>query len=294
MKGLNIIKSIFVLYLISFSNQDYTEASQEFRAVWVSPWGGDSDLITFISKEDFMEKMTYILDTFKMHNLNTIIFHVRTHNDALYESKYNPVSPYFEKVNFKDFDPLQWMITETHKRGIDFHAWMNPYRIKSSVVPVEEIVEKYKNYDNPANNAKNILAGTDCMIMNPGLESVRKFIDLTIQEFLEKFDVDAIHFDDYFYANLGAAGRTEGDYTILDEADQVTYEDYIKDHPECKYDSKNAKDKANWRREQIDLLIKQIKDNINSYNKKNCKKIQFGISPTCIYKNGDGRVSYDK
>ena len=112
---------------------------------------------------------------------------------------------------------------------------------------------------------------------------------------MEKYDdVDAIHFDDYFYCDMGADGQTKGDITILDESDQIIYEESIDNNPGYKYKKNNAEDKANWRREQIDLLIKQIKDNIDSYNNKNGKKIQFGISPTCIYKNGDGEVSYDK
>ena len=300
MKCFNFLFIIMAVNLLVSSEKNLqkessNERTQQFRAVWSSPWGGDSDLITYISKEDFIDKMTYILDTLKMYNMNTIIYHVRTHNDALYESKYNPISPYWSDVNFKDFDPLKWMIKETHRRGIDFHAWMNPYRIKTGYVPVEDIVEQYKDYENPANDTKNFLVGVNCIFMDPGLETVRNFIDTTIQEFLEKYDdVDAIHFDDYFYDDMGAGGKTEGNYTILDEPDQTTYEDYINDHPECKYDSKNAKDKANWRRDQVDELILLLSNNIKSYNEKNNKKIQFGISPTGIYKNGDGVVTYDE
>ena len=294
------LKILFFLYFISFSkallsNDSYIESSQEFRGVWVSPWGGDEDLITFISKEDFIKKMTYILDTLKLYNMNVIIFHVRTHNDALYESELNPVSPYFSKVNFKEFNPLEWMINESHKRGIEFHAWMNPYRIKSgNNTSKQEIISKYKDYFNPANDPRCILNGTDSIILDPGLEKVRYFIIDTIMEFLEKFNVDAIHFDDYFYSNMGAGGALKGNFTILDEADQITYEDYIQNHKDTKYNETNAYDKANWRREQVDILIKLIKEQIDIYNKKNNKLIQFGISPTGIYRNGDGYVEYDE
>ena len=227
--------------------------------------------------------------------MNTIIYHVRTHNDALYKSKNNPVSPYFKKVNFNEFNPLEWMINETHRRGIDFHAWMNPYRIRSgNSANKEDIISFYKNYNNPANDPRCILKGTNSIILDPGLEKVRIFISDTIKEFLEKFDVDAIHFDDYFYCNMGANGKTEGNFTILDEPDQITYEEYINKNPDCKYDKKNAKDKANWRREQVNLLIILLKENIDKYNKENNKKVQFGISPSGIYKNGNGKVTYDE
>ena len=137
MKILTINCMLFFL-LISISKsiidyQDTVEPAQEFRAAWSSPWGGDADLVTFISVEQFKDNMTYILDTLKMYNMNSLIYHVRTHDDALYQSKLNPISPYFKDVDYKKFDPLKWMIDETHKRGIDFHAWMNPYRIKSDI-----------------------------------------------------------------------------------------------------------------------------------------------------------------
>ena len=127
--------------------QDSKESSQEFRGVWSSPWGGDADLITYESEEQFKSNMIYILDTLKMYHMNALIYHVRTHNDALYVSKLNPISPYFKKVEFEKFDPLKWMIDETHKRGIDFHAWMNPYRIKSeNKTDINTLLENYKNY----------------------------------------------------------------------------------------------------------------------------------------------------
>ena len=272
------------------------EPEQEFRAVWSSPWGGDSDLITYESQEQFKNNMTYILDTLKMYNMNTIIYHVRTHNDALYKSDLNPVSPYFDKVDFSKFDPLKWIIDETHRRGIEFHAWMNPYRITSdSSIDIETILKKYANYPkNPASKKDSILYGKGTIVMDPGLEEVRTFIADTIIEFLNKYDVEAIHFDDYFYCDMGAGGKTSGEYTILDEPDQKTYSDYIESHPGCPYHIDNAMEKADWRRYQIDLLIKLLKDKISEYNKSKKKFVQFGISPTGIYKNGDGIVIYDE
>ena len=239
--------------------------------------------------------MTYVLDTVKGYNMNAIIYHVRTHNDALYPSKLNPVSKYFKKVNFEEFDPLKWLINETHRRGIEFHAWMNPYRIKTkNDTKIDDILKQYENYPkNPAHYKENILYGTDMIIMDPGLKNVRQFISDTIMEFFDQYDVEAIHFDDYFYSDLGAYGHTEGDKTIIDEPDQPTYNDYCEKYP-GKYDNTSATDKANWRREQIDLLIQLLRKNINEYNKDHNKHIQFGISPTGVYKNGDGKVTYDE
>ena len=293
--------SILLILFVSLSKsievfQEVEEKQQEFRGVWSSPWGGDADLITYKSEEQFKNNMTYILDTIKMYNMNALIYHVRTHDDALYQSTLNPISPYFKDVDYSEFDPLKWLIDETHRRGIDFHAWMNPYRISSNKsLPIDQILEKYRNYqNNPASDRNCILKGVNSIIMDPGLDKVRTFIAETMIEFLNKYDVEAIHFDDYFYDDMGANGTTSGDRTILDEADQETYHDYINNHPDCPYKVDNATDKADWRRYQVDLLIKLLKDKIDEYNTNKNKHVQFGISPTGIWRNGDGIVGYDK
>ena len=279
--------------------QETHEPSQQFRAVWSTPLAGnlgDADIITFKSEEQFKQNMTYLLDILKMYNMNVLIYHVRTNNDALYQSNLNPISIYFKEVDYNKFDPLKWLINETHRRGIEFHAWMNPYRITSGTsIPIDDILEKYKNYkDNPASDRNYILKGINSIIMDPGLEKVRTFISDTILEFLNKYEVEAIHFDDFFYDDMGANGSTTGNYTILDEADQKTYIDYINNNPGCPYKVDNATDKADWRRYQVDLLIKLLKEKISEYNKNNSKYVQFGISPTGVYKNGDGKVTYDE
>jgi uncharacterized lipoprotein YddW (UPF0748 family) len=276
------------------ASEEIIEPSQQFRSAWVTVVGGDAALIRYDTKENFINNMNYILDTLKMYNMNAIIYHVRTENNAFYNSKINPKSYYFAKVNFNQFDPLKWLIEETHKRGIDFHAWMNPYRISlSTKKSLDYFLNLYKDYkSNPASDANCILNGTSFIVLNPGLEKVRNFIVETVIEFLEQYDVEAIHFDDYFYASMGAAGKLDGEFTILDEQDQITYEDYIKNNPGCNYHSNNSTEKANWRREQVNLLIKKLYIEIGNYNKKNNKKVLFGISQTCIYKNGDGKVTY--
>ena len=188
------------------------------------------------------------------------------------------------------------MIDETHRRGIDFHAWMNPYRITSDAsVDIETILKRYENFQkNPASKREYILYGTNTIIMDPGLEEVRNFIADTIIEFIEKYDVEAIHFDDYFYYDMGAGGKTSGNFTILDEQDQNVYNDYINTHPESLYKNDSATDKADWRRYQVNLLILKLKDKISEFNYKNKKYVQLGISPTGIYKNGNGVVDYDE
>ena len=82
------------------------------------------------------------------------------------------------------------------------------------------------------------------MILNPGLEKVRNFIVDTIKEFLEKYDVEGIHFDDYFYCNMSAGRHTKGEFSLLNKSNRITYEEYIDNHKDYDYDKNNGKDKA--------------------------------------------------
>ena len=260
-----ISKFIIILYLLNLSlatYDDYIEPSQQFRGLWVTPLA--NDINTFKNKNDFIEKMNKIFDTIKKYNMNSLIFHVRIYNDALYNSKSNPKNQIFKNIDFSEFDPLQWAIEESHKKGIEFHAWMNPYRIKSNTKSIDEIIIEYNKYpNNPASQESNIMIGKDYFYLNPGLQNVRKFLVDTVLEFMSKYkEVDAIHFDDYFYNNDISSGGDENTYG----------------------ESGDKKAKSDWRREQVDLLIESLHKEINNFNKENKKYIQFGISPSGIYK----------
>lgn len=301
-------KSLFILVILSLNllvspklKTPFPETKQELRAVWVTPLE-DAELITYKSKEDFMKNMNYLLDTLKYYNMNAIVYHIRTHNDAMYKSKLNPISPFFKLVNFDEFDPLKWLIAETHKRGIEFHAWLNPYRVKAKGgVTKEEVAQYYKEQgftNNPASDVANLLLGMNgsttpnTAYMNPGLPNVRKFIADTIEEIMTNYNVDAIHFDDYFYYNMGTNGQTEGEKTILIEEDQELYLNYISGHHFGPYKGDSARDKADWRREQVNQLIQGLHNVIKNFNRANKKYIQFGISPSGVWKSGDGIVTY--
>ena len=281
-----------ILFLMSVSTEvnateyNYVDPDQEFRGVWVTPWGGDSTLVTYNSEAGFKSNMEYIFTIMEENNMNSLIFHVRTHNNAMYKSNLNPVATYWSKVNFNSFDPLEWLISECHKRGIEFHAWLNPYRCGTNHVG------SYNN-NNPASDSNNTLTYNSNTILNPGLANVREFIRDTVLEIIENYDVDAIHFDDYFYINMGANGALTGGTTILDEPDQTTYEDYIDNNPLCGYSKSSAQNKADWRRSQVDALIEMLHDAITDYNETNNKYVQLGIAPTGVYKNGNGVVTYD-
>lgn len=250
----------------------YKTDKAEFRGVWISTY--TSDVPTYKGEASFKASMNSVFEVMEHFKLNAMVFHIRTHNNALYKSKLNPVASWWKTVNFDEFDPLAWLIDECHKRGIEFHAWMNPYRLGNdhyygSPLPAA----------NPQNDRNNVLVD----ILNPGIPTVRSFLVSTVMEVVENYDVDAIHFDDYFYQQLYSSTGS-----ILDEADQETFLMYPGN-----YNTSSTVDKANWRREQVNLLIEGISMAIKKYNAKNGKHVQFGISPTGIYRNGDGIITYD-
>lgn len=254
----------------------------ELRAAWLTPIVGN--IPTYAGESAFKIKMLEVLNVLEHYNYNAIIVHFRTHNNALYKSDLNRRADWFGNVNFNNFDPMAWLIEEAHNRGFEFHAWLNPYRLGGySVGTLPQ--------SNPESNAANILTNpnTGAKILNPGLPVVRQHIYNTVDEILENYNVDAIHFDDYFYINLGANGALTGANTILNEPDQQTFVQYGQG-----FDTNSASSKANWRRKQVDLLIEGVKTTINAFNQANGKFVQFGIAPTGIWSNGNGVVTYDQ
>ena len=228
--------------------KEYNYPTQNLRACWVSNFIGS--LPSYSTAEKWKTDYSYVLDVMETYGLNCIIFHVRTHNNALYKSELNPVASWFSKVNFDEFDPLEWAIEETHKRGIEFHAWLNPYRISTTGAQTQYVSGSIPAV-NPVNDSSNLLQSGNSIILNPGLQSNRDFIVDSCMEVVENYDVDAIHFDDYFYIS-GVETNKSGD----------------------------------WKRQQVDLFIEDLSNQLREYNKENNKAVQLGISPSGIYRNG--------
>ena len=246
-------------------NKQHDPTGGEFRGVWVSAL--TSDISGYTTEEAYKKQMIDVLENMEVYNLNVMIFHVRMMNDACYESKYNSWSSYYNTNPDKDM--LPWLIEECHKRGIEFHAWMNPYRVTTNVAQsLEECAKKYKS-TNAASKAKNLLKASSCIILNPGEPEVRDFLVNTCMELVENYDVDAIHFDDYFYA----AG--------IDDSETVR-----------KYNTNNLSI-DDFRRLQVDLFIEDLHNKLTDFNNQNGRRVQLGIAPTGVYRNGNGQVTYD-
>lgn len=251
--------NIVLLAVLSFflCTNVFAQKKREMRGAWIQCVNGQ---FQGMGTKKMQETLSYQLDELQKDGCNVIIFQVRPECDALYESKLEPWSRFLTGVQGKApspyWDPLQWMITECHKRNMELHAWINPYRAKTKTT--KELAsshycslhpDRYFQYDSQ-------------YILNPALQVNRIYICQVVQDIVSRYDVDGLHMDDYFYP-YPAAGQT-----IPDDADFQRFNNGIKD-------------KNDWRRYNVDMFVKQVCDVIH-----NTKPwVKFGISPFGIYRN---------
>ena len=240
----------------------YEDQETDFRGVWISTMTGD--IAGFESISQYMEEINSVFVIMEYFNLNVMVFLIRIYNDAFYESEYNKRSGYYSKADYSLFDPLEWIIDECHQRGIEFHAWMNPYRVISSGAPANlaDYAATEPSYNIASNPEYLLKTGANGIILNPGEPAVREFLVNTCLEVVEKYDVDAIHFDDFFYADGVDDSVTRAKYNT----EGLSLEDF--------------------RRRQVDLFIEELSSELRAFNARTGRTVQFGISPLGIYNNG--------
>lgn len=239
--------------------EEYNYPTSQLRAAWVTVFAGD--IAGYSSESQYKSMMNEVLDNMQNMGMNAIIYHVRTHNNAMYKSELNPLASWWSGVNFDQFDPLEWLIEECHRRGIEFHAWLNPYRIATNGQNPSFSAEPLPAV-NPANNPDNLITVGNNIIFDPGIPEVRDFIVDTCMELVENYDIDAIHFDDYFYISGANDEKTR-----------------------AKYNTENLSI-ADFRRKQVDLFIESLSQEIRAYNAQHNTCVQIGISPSNVYRNG--------
>jgi uncharacterized lipoprotein YddW (UPF0748 family)/N-acetylmuramoyl-L-alanine amidase len=259
-----IIFSMMLPTFIVFGEPNTPEKT-DLRGVWVStvlnidyPKKATTDAA--VLKSEALQ----ILDNAKDMGMNAVFLQVRPSSDAIYKSKYFPWSKYLTGTQglapTDNFDPLEFWITEAHKRGIELHAWLNPYRAvkKNGNEPAHDFASLAAN--NPAKlHPEWIVKHTDGnLYYNPGIPEVRKLVIDGINEIIENYDVDGIHFDDYFYPGMSFA-------------DAETYKKYGAGYA-------NIND---WRRANVDTLIRDLSIAIKAAS----KDVSFGISPFGIWAN---------
>jgi uncharacterized lipoprotein YddW (UPF0748 family) len=253
-----------LLLLFAFILSAYFAAAQgkpEFRGVWVAT----VDNIDWPSKGNYMpdsQRMEFIrlLDMHQRIGMNAIIAQVRPCTDAFYPSPYEPWSEWLTGKQglppFPYYDPLEFMITETHKRGMEFHAWMNPYRaefnIAKNALSSTHIVRLHPEW---------FLAYGDKRYFDPGNKEAQQYVVNVVKDVVSRYPIDAIHFDDYFYP-YKIPGKEFPDYG--------SYNKYG-----------NGMTRDNWRRSNTDSIISMLSRAIKATN----PKCQFGVSPFGVWRN---------
>lgn len=241
------------------------EQSEQLRGVWVSTvYNLDFPSKKGLTEWEYKNEYISLLDNLETLNMNAVIFQVRPKSDAFYESKLNPWSEYLTGTQglSPGWDPLEWMIEEAHNRGMEFHAWFNPYRVTTGTEQLSDLAPNNWARQNP----QHVFSFGGKLQLNPGEPEVIKYINDSVMEVVENYDIDAVHFDDYFYP------FKSGDNWYAKEE-----EDAFKKYG----DGFNSRD--DWRRNNVDKLIETVHNSIDSYNKNNKKSVQFGISPFGIW-----------
>lgn len=242
-----------------------TKPKYEFRAAWIASvenidWPSRKGLPADSQKAEFIRQ----LEMHKRNGLNAVVVQIRPAADAFYPSPYEPWSEWLTGVQGKPpspwYDPLQWMIEETHRRGMEFHAWCNPYRAvktigRSSVAP-DHVTRRHPNW---------FVRFQSTLYFDPGNKEVQQYVTMVIRDIVHRYDIDALHFDDYFYPYEIVEGSPTHDFP--DKASFAKYGEGMTI--------------GDWRRNNVDSVILNISKAIKE-EKPLCR---FGISPFCVWRN---------
>ena len=231
------------------------EDNREFRGAWMhTVYQGQ------YKRNNTEQNQAYLisqLDSLKAMGVNAILFQVRPSADAFYASSHEPWSRFLTdggKAPQPYWDPLEFMVEESHKRGMELHAWLNPYRVTTS--PNEKLPAGHIYNRHP----ERFITYDGKIYFDPALPENRQFITDVVEDIVSRYDIDAIHFDDYFYPYPAK----------VDFPDDASYAKYG-----------NGMDRGDWRRNNVDVLIKGLNEKIKSIK----PWVRFGISPFGIFRN---------
>ena len=247
-----LLLSVMLLLVLTAGAQ-----KREMRGAWIQCVNGQ---FQGMGTAKMQQTLTYQLDELQKDGVNVIIFQVRPECDALYESKLEPWSRFLtgkQGVAPQPYwDPLQWMITECHKRGMELHAWINPYRAKTKVT------RQLANNHIAVRKPMNCFAYDELFILNPGIPENRDYICEVAKDIVSRYDVDGIHMDDYFYP-----------YPVNGLP--------LPDQPYYNANPRGFSNIEDWRRDNVNLLIRDLHRLVRSVK----PWVKFGVSPFGIYRN---------
>jgi len=236
---------------------------REFRAAWIATVVNlDWPSVPGLSPEQQRAELRQLLDQLQDVGINAIIFQVRPECDAFYDSAYDPWSYYLTgkqgKAPSPYYDPLAFAIREAHQRGMELHAWFNPYRavreIGAYLIDPNHVSVRHPDWTIEIGSIK---------FLNPGLRQVRHYVTAVIMDVVRRYDIDGVHFDDYFYPYPPNSITSEDEGTFVS-------------------DPRGFTNQADWRRDNVNLLIQMVHDSIQAVK----PFLKFGISPFGIWKNG--------
>ena len=251
------MKKLLLLLSVFLSLTASAQMKREMRGAWIQCVNGQ---FQGMGTQKMQQTLSYQLDELQKDGVNVIIFQVRPECDALYESSIEPWSRFLTgqqgKAPSPYWDPLQWMIEQCHARGMELHAWINPYRARTKTTTA--LASNHIKVRKP----QNCFEYDGLTILNPGLPENRDYICEVARDIVTRYDVDGIHMDDYFYP-YPAAGQV-----IPDDAQYRQY-------------SNGIKDRGDWRRYNVNLFIEQFYKTIHEAK----PWVKVGISPFGIYRN---------
>ena len=260
-----------LLLASTLQTQDPPPVAREFRAVWVATvanidWPSKPGLSTWQQQQELLAILNRVTEL----RMNAVLFHVRPGGDALYVSKYEPWSQYITgrqgRAPEPPWDPLGFAVTEAHKRGLELHAWFNPYRALGTR-DTEAAARTHVSRTNPS----LVLQYDGFSWMDPGDAEVRRRTIRVMVDVVKRYDVDGVHIDDYFYPYPvnDAQGKK------VDFPDSLTYARYRKGG------GKLARD--DWRRRNVDLMVEAMFKAVRAAK----PWVKVGISPFGIWRPGN-------
>ena len=253
-----LLAAMLVVMLPGTQAQIAAPPKHEFRAAWIATVYGLDWPQPRAGESQQKGALRQLLDHLQSAGINSVIFQVRSIGDAMYESNYEPWSHYLTGTQGMDpgYDPLAFVIEESHNRGMELHAWFNPYRADngSSFKPAD-------NHVTVTHPEWTYKAGP-LTLLDPGKEEVRNYVVSIIMDVARRYNIDGVHFDDYFYPYPPNQITTQDSQTFQTE-------------------SRGFMSLFDWRRDNVNLLIAQVADSLRSFD----STIKFGISPFGIWKN---------
>ena len=254
-RKLFILLSVLTAQSLFLTNAMAQQPKREFRGAWIqcvnNQWKG-------MGRDRMQQTLTYQLDELQKSNINVILFQVRAEGDALYQSALEPWSRFLTGQQGLApeplWDPLAWMIGECHRRGMELHAWINPYRAKTKGTPAltslyyQQHPDRFFEYDG-------------LWLFDPGIPENRQYICQVVRDIVSRYDVDGLHIDDYFYP-YPVAGLP-----IPDDRSYAIYG--------------QGMDRKDWRRQNVNFFIRDLYQTIHQTK----PWVKFGVSPFGIYRN---------